>query len=89
MKNNEGKWVWVEPVRDSLIVNLGSIMQNMTNGELPATIHRVMDLGEDRYSGNVKLSFKAPTLAGVNIAKQLFINKFYSNERCKNEIKDN
>ena len=42
-KNNE--WTWVIPKRDTLIVNLGIIMQNMTNGELCATKHRVIDLG--------------------------------------------
>merc|ERR1711892_314960 len=46
-KNNE--WTWVIPKRDTLIVNLGVIMQNMTNGELCATKHRVIDLGQDRY----------------------------------------
>ena len=40
VKDKEDRWVWVEPIQDSLIVNLGTVMENMSNRELPATIHR-------------------------------------------------
>ena len=45
VRNKENAWTWVIPKRDTLIVNLGEIMENMTNGELCATEHRVIDLG--------------------------------------------
>ena len=44
--NKQNEWSWVVPKRNTLIVNLGMIMENITNGELCATKHRVIDLGE-------------------------------------------
>jgi isopenicillin N synthase-like dioxygenase len=48
VRKKENNWVWVRPIKNTLIVNLGHILENITEGKLPATIHRVMDLGEHR-----------------------------------------
>ena len=39
------------PVQEpgTLVVNLGEQMTNMSNGRFKATIHRVIDIGRDRY----------------------------------------
>ena len=45
-----GKWHRVSPPEEpnTLVVNLGEQMTQMSNGKLKATIHRVIDIGEDR-----------------------------------------
>ena len=48
VRDKQNKWSWVIPKRNTLIVNLGIIMENITNGELCATKHRVIDLGTFR-----------------------------------------
>ena len=75
VKNKTDEWIWVEPVDDSLVVNLGSILQSMSNGMLPATIHRVMDLGQDRYSAPM---FVEPCYANESYAKRLTTNNFWT-----------
>ena len=45
----EGKWYSVPPVKDALVVNLGEQMTKMSNGRFKATVHRVIDIGKDRY----------------------------------------
>ena len=42
-------WYSVPPAKDSLVVNLGEQMTNMSNGRFKATIHRVIDTGADRF----------------------------------------
>ena len=49
--NKQNEWSWVVPKRNTLIVNLGMIMENITNGELCATKHRVIDLGMNGFVG--------------------------------------
>ena len=50
VKTREGRWVPVEPVEGALVCNVGHIMEIWTNGLYPATWHRVINHGKDRYS---------------------------------------
>ncbi|CAH1781592.1 unnamed protein product [Owenia fusiformis] len=43
-------WVDVPPIRDGLVMNIGALMTDLFGGRLKSTMHRVIDLGEDRYS---------------------------------------
>ncbi len=44
-------WYRVPPVEpDTLVVNLGEQVTAMSNRRFKATIHRVLDIGEDRQS---------------------------------------
>ncbi len=45
----DGTWYRVEAKPDTLVVNLGEQMTDMSNGWLKATIHRVVDIGKERY----------------------------------------
>jgi isopenicillin N synthase-like dioxygenase len=44
--------VWVEapPIEGTFIVNIGDMLQAWTNGRFKATQHRVVNLGQERYS---------------------------------------
>ena len=51
----DGSWVAVTTIPDTIVVNIGDMMQRLTNHVLPSTPHRVMNpLGtqarESRYS---------------------------------------
>ncbi len=51
IQSKSGVWVGAPPIPDTMVVNLGQIMQMWTNGEFSATPHRVINRhGADRYS---------------------------------------
>ena len=58
-------------------MNLGSIMENMTNGELKATEHRVIDLGQDRYSAPM---FVEPNFDDQQYAKNLRTGQIWTGD---------
>ena len=45
----DNKWYQVPPIEDCLVVNVGEYMSRMSNNRFKATIHRVMDIGRNRY----------------------------------------
>ena len=48
--NGLGQWIDVPPVPGAFIVNIGDMMEILTNGEFIATSHRVRKVKEERYS---------------------------------------
>ena len=48
--NGEGRWIDAPPVPGAFVVNLGDMLEALTNGEFVATSHRVRKVGEERYS---------------------------------------
>ncbi len=44
----DGTWYQVPSRTGTLVVNLGEQVTAMSNGRFKATIHRVIDVGEDR-----------------------------------------
>lgn len=55
VRRRDGKWIPVQPDIDSLVVNVGDMLERYTNGVLKSTIHRVVNppkekLGTSRYS---------------------------------------
>jgi isopenicillin N synthase-like dioxygenase len=48
--NGSGKWIDAPPLEGALILNIGDLMENWTNGEYRATPHRVRRVSEERYS---------------------------------------
>ncbi|MFT2112554.1 isopenicillin N synthase family dioxygenase [Marinomonas sp. 2405UD68-3] len=52
VKNVKGEWVDATPMKESLIVNIGDLMQRWTNDEYVSTAHRVIspESGVHRYS---------------------------------------
>ena len=49
----DNKWYQVPPIEDCLVVNVGEYMSRMSNNRFKATIHRVMDIGRNRYYRSV------------------------------------
>ncbi|XP_063721667.1 probable iron/ascorbate oxidoreductase DDB_G0283291 [Symsagittifera roscoffensis] len=44
------RWVDVPNRKNCLVMNIGRLLAKLTDGELQATMHRVVDIGEERYS---------------------------------------
>ncbi|NIE73670.1 isopenicillin N synthase family oxygenase [Pantoea sp. Tr-811] len=51
VQNRDGDWVSAPPVDDTFVVNIGDLVQTLTNDRYPATFHRVINTtGKARYS---------------------------------------
>jgi isopenicillin N synthase-like dioxygenase len=48
--NGAGEWIDAPPVPGAFVINIGDLMEVWTNGEFPATSHRVRKVSEERYS---------------------------------------
>jgi isopenicillin N synthase-like dioxygenase len=48
--NGAGEWIEAPPVPGAFIVNIGDMLELLTNGEFIATTHRVRKVREERYS---------------------------------------
>ena len=51
----DGKWIPITALPDQIIVNVGDMLERLTNGKLKSTIHRVVNpekskLSSSRYS---------------------------------------
>ncbi|CAH0168171.1 isopenicillin N synthase family dioxygenase [Pseudomonas brassicacearum] len=51
VRNRAGEWVSAPPVEDTFIVNIGDLVQTLTNDRYTSTMHRVINTsGVERYS---------------------------------------
>lgn len=50
-----------------MVVNLGDLFEHITNFKLKATMHRVMDIGVERYSQPFFLDPRSSTVIPSNI----------------------
>ena len=55
LRNRNGRWLGINPPPGALVVNIGDMLQRLTNGVLPSTTHRVVNpsperCGVSRYS---------------------------------------
>jgi len=73
IQDRDGRWLAVNPPAGSVVVNIGDMLQRLTNDQLPSTTHRVVNPGADRrgvarYSTPFFLHFapdyRIETLAG-------------------------
>ena len=48
--NGAGEWIEAPPLPGAFIVNIGDMLELLTNGEFLATTHRVRKVREERYS---------------------------------------
>lgn len=48
--NDLGEWIDAPPVDNGFVVNIGDMLEIMTNGTFVATAHRVRSVKEERYS---------------------------------------
>jgi isopenicillin N synthase-like dioxygenase len=49
-KAQDGRWIDVPPMENTLAVNFGRLLERWTGGRIKATLHRVIGWGEERYS---------------------------------------
>lgn len=51
VRNRDGEWVSAPPVEGSFIINIGDLVQTLTNDRYGSTVHRVVNTsGRERYS---------------------------------------
>ena len=50
LKTRDGRWLPVSPKHGELVVNIGDMLQRLTNGRLRSTSHRVVNPAPDRAS---------------------------------------
>ena len=67
VKHRSGDWLAVNPPADALVINVGDMLQRLTNGVLPSTTHRVVNpsaerSGHARYSTPFFLHFESEVL---------------------------
>ncbi|OWF35819.1 gibberellin 2-beta-dioxygenase 4-like [Mizuhopecten yessoensis] len=67
----DGRWAAVAPRSNSLVMNIGDVFSRMLGGRFRATRHRVVDIGEDRFSFPFFLEPSFDADIGVN-----FLTKF-------------
>lgn len=48
--NGAGQWIDAPPIEDAFIVNIGDMLEILSNGNFVATSHRVRRVSEERYS---------------------------------------
>lgn len=48
----EGEWISVSPPEGAVVVNIGDMLERLTNGVIPSTIHRVRNPGNERSSAS-------------------------------------
>jgi len=48
--NGEGEWIDVPLIEDTFVINIGDMLEVLTNGNFTATSHRVRKVQEERYS---------------------------------------
>jgi isopenicillin N synthase-like dioxygenase len=62
-EDGESRWLPIAPPPGALVVNIGDMLQRLTNGVLPSTSHRVVNpaperMGVSRYSTPFFLHFE-------------------------------
>lgn len=67
VKHRSGEWLAVNPPSGALVINVGDMLQRLTNGVLPSTTHRVVNpdserAGHARYSTPFFLHFEPQVL---------------------------
>ena len=50
LKTRDGRWLPVSPKKGELVVNIGDMLQRLTNGKLRSTSHRVVNPAPERAS---------------------------------------
>ncbi|KAG6558236.1 hypothetical protein Mapa_000419 [Marchantia paleacea] len=45
VKNEDGDWIWADPIPGTFVVNIGDMLKVWSNGEYMPTVHRVLNDG--------------------------------------------
>ena len=75
----DGKWYQVPNIPGCLIVNIGETLARMSNGRFKATIHRVIDINQDRYTTFWYGGSRDTTIQRMTIRRMLIERHFWLN----------
>jgi len=50
VRNGEGEWIDVPLVEDAFVINIGDMLEVLSNGQFVATAHRVRKVAEERFA---------------------------------------
>ncbi len=48
--NADGGWIDAPPIEGAYVINIGDVIELLSNGAFQATSHRVLNIGQERYS---------------------------------------
>lgn len=82
VKNNENKWIDVESDYGSLIVNIGDMLQECSNGYYPSTTHRVINPSSDENYSRYSMPFFLHPRDEVKLSEN-YTASSYLQERLK------
>ena len=82
VKNNENKWINVESDYGSLIVNIGDMLQECSNGYYPSTTHRVINPSSDENYSRYSMPFFLHPRDEVKLSEN-YTASSYLQERLK------
>lgn len=57
VQGTKGQWIRAKPEAGNILVNMGDMMEVMTNGQFPATVHRVIIPKEEALRAKPRQSF--------------------------------
>ena len=70
VKMPDGKYRSVKPLKNHIVVNLGNLLSQITDYQLKATMHRVLDIGCERWSSPFFMEPKWDAKIPKNIFKE-------------------
>ncbi len=82
VKNNENKWIDVESDYGSLIVNIGDMLQECSNGYYPSTTHRVINPSSNENYSRYSMPFFLHPRDEVKLSEN-YTASSYLQERLK------
>ena len=81
-ENRKGQWIDVPPLDNTLVINIGDLLEVLTGGILKSNVHKVRNLNKERFS--------FPFFSSLNFNEKVFPildkNKFPNTDESYKEI---
>lgn len=86
--NGDNQWIDAPVIPGALVVNIGDMMEILSNGRFQATAHRVRKVSQERYSFPLFCSCDYDTLIQpvVAVKEELDVKKNYQALRCGDHL---
>ncbi|MDB4837595.1 isopenicillin N synthase family oxygenase [Marinomonas sp.] len=84
--NGDGDWINAPFIENTLVVNIGDMMEIISNGRFQATSHRVRNIKEERYSFPMFCTCDYDTLIEPMVESTSLSNTKYEAVRCGDHL---